>query len=454
MFAHARRVFPLMRPGCRAAALALAAGLLAAPLSAQAPADSALRRQQRTLDSLLATVRALQARLDSLARARGADTGAAAGGDLDAIRAAAAAAAPSDDSTARLVGRNTGGRSQNALNPEISVTGDVRGTFLHPGPQTEAFDPREFEVGFQSALDPFSTTKVFISLENGEVSVEEGYAYWSGLPGHFRVDIGKFRQQVGELNRWHLHALPECEYPLVLQRFLGGDGLAQTGLSLYWPLPFSGRIGTFEFTGQLTKGSDETLFGRYAGRPSVLGNLSGFWQLGRSTFGQVSVSALYGTGSDSVAVGPPPCPAPGCSLTGPFMAETRIETALQAVAARFTWRPPNAALRREVTVRGELFRLHRLVDGTGPARLGWYVDGQTKLGSRWSAAVRYDRVESTDPALTGHEWAVTPSLTFWQSEFVFLRAQWTHHRDLLDASTDRIGLQVVWAMGPHKHELF
>jgi hypothetical protein len=49
---------------------------------------------------------------------------------------------------------------------------------------------------------------------------------------------------------------------------------------------------------------------------------------------------------------------------------------------------------------------------------------------------------------------VSPSLTFWQSEFVFLRAQWTHHRDLLDASTDRIGLQVVWAMGPHKHELF
>jgi hypothetical protein len=437
------------------AALALLT-LLAVPLRAQVPADSALRRQQRTLDSLAEAVRALQARLDSLARARGGDSAAAAaGGDLDAIRAAAAAASgAAGDTTNRAIGRNTGGKNQNAFNPEISVTSDVRVNWLRPGPQTESFALKEAEVGFQSALDPFSVTKIFLGVGENDISVEEAYVYWTGLPGHFRLDIGKFRQQLGELNRWHTHALPEGEYPLVLQRFVGEEGLAQTGLSAYWPLPFSGALGTYEFTGQVTKGSDEELFGRYAGRPSVLGNLSGFWQFSRDTFGQVSVTALYGTGSDSVVTGPPPCPAPGCTATGPFMREQRIETALQAIAARFTWRPPNEALRREVTVRGEIFRLQRLVDGTGPSRLGWYVDAQTKLGLRWTAAVRYDHVESPDPAVTATEWAVTPTLTFWQSEFVFLRLQWTHHRDLLDTTTDRIGLQVVWSMGPHKHELF
>ena len=105
-------------------------------------------------------------------------------------------------------------------------------------------------------------------------------------------------------------------------------------------------------------------------------------------------------------------------------------------------------------MRGELFQLQLLVDGIGPSRLGWYLDAQTKLGVRWTAAVRYDRVESPDPTVAGREWALTPSLTFWQSEFVFLRAQWTHHRDFLDTTTDRVALQVVWAMGPHKHELF
>ena len=44
--------------------------------------------------------------------------------------------------------------------------------------------------------------------------------YWTGLPGRIRADIGLFRQQFGELNRWHLHALPETEYPLVLRSFL------------------------------------------------------------------------------------------------------------------------------------------------------------------------------------------------------------------------------------------
>src|SRR2546421_5445169 len=37
----------------------------------------------------------------------------------------------------------------------------------------------------------------------------------------FRSDVGKFRQQFGELNRWHLHAVPETEYPLALTSYLG-----------------------------------------------------------------------------------------------------------------------------------------------------------------------------------------------------------------------------------------
>jgi hypothetical protein len=437
-----------MRHLKRLAVLTAAAASLAVSAPAQGlPDTTAQRRQQRQLDSLAATVRALQARLDSLARARSADTTAPAG-DLDAIRAAAAAAAgAAGDTTVRLIGRNTGGRNPNAYNPEISVTGDVRSALVRPGPQDQTFALKEMELGFQSALDPFSVTKIFMGVGENDISVEEAYVYWTGLPGHLRIDLGKFRQQVGELNRWHLHAVPEGEYPLVLQRFLGEEGLAQTGVSMYSPLPISGPLGTFELTAQVTRGTDEELFGRYGGRPSVLGQLSGFWQFSRSTFGQLSVTALYGTGRDSTAVlcpGNSPCP----------LRETGIETSLGALAARFTWRPPSEALRREVTIRGELFRLHRLVDGLGPARLGWYVDAQTKLGLRWTAAVRYDRVEATDPAVLAHEWAVTPSLTFWQSEFVFLRLQWTHHRDLLDVTTDRVGLQVVWSIGPHRHELF
>jgi hypothetical protein len=57
-----------------------------------------------------------------------------------------------------------------------------------------------------------------------------------------------------------------------------------------------------------------------------------------------------------------------------------------------------------------------------------------------------------------HTWAIVPSLTWWQSEWVYLRLEWQHQRDALDtgatAARDRILLQTVWAIGPHKHETY
>src|SRR5881398_3238967 len=275
---------------------ALAAVLaLAAPASAQQPAD------QRRVDSLAAEVRVLRARLDSLraqvGRAPGggaapAKRDTAATDALAALRAAAAAAAGTD--TARIRGDTAGPtkfvgreRSQPQLNPEISATGDVRAYGYTPGVQRENFDAREFEVGFQSPLDPYSSTKIFVSFENGNVSIEEGYAYWTGLPGHIRFDIGKFRQQFGEVNRWHLHALPETEYPLAIRSYLGADGLAGTGISLYRAF---GGLGTHEVTAQVTRSETDSLFGG-SGRPSYLVHLLNFWQLTRSTYMQ-----LGGTG--------------------------------------------------------------------------------------------------------------------------------------------------------------
>ena len=208
------------------------------------PPALAQQPTQRQVDSLAAPVRALKAQLDSLlalmgrtqlaaVRAAVKDTTSAVD-DLAALRAAAAAATGRTDTTraeaaapTTFVGRE---RNQAQLNPEISVTGDVRAYGRSPGIQRDNFDPREFEFAFHSALDPYSHTRVFVSLENGEISLEEGYAYWTGLPGHLRVDIGKYRQQFGELNRWHQHALPETEYPLALTTYAGDGGLVGTGL--------------------------------------------------------------------------------------------------------------------------------------------------------------------------------------------------------------------------------
>lgn len=418
-----------MTRACFAALVAVVC--LTAPAAAQQPT-------QRQVDSLAAQVRALRARLDSVLaelqrRQRGVapvrDT-AAPGDDLAALRAAMAAAVGRDtvqtaDTAAgrRFVGRE---RNQSQLNPEISVTGDVRAYGTTTGVQRDNFDPHEFEIGFQSALDPYSHTKIFVSLEDGEVSIEEGYAYWTGLPGRVRLDFGKFRQQFGELNRWHLHAVPETEYPLALTTYLGADGLSGTGLSLYHAF---GGLGAHELTLQATRSaSDSELFGG-GGRPTLLGHLLNFWQLSGSTYMQLGATALYGTNPDSA-----------------------LRTTVGGLDFRLTWRPPSRALYREWTLRGELLALKKQSGGTGPTRLGGYVGTTYKLNQRFIAGVRYDYVESPEFGTITRQ--IVPSLTLWQSEWVFLRAQYQWQRIAGATATHQLAMQAVWAIGPHKHETY
>jgi len=411
------------------ASLCVAAALVA-PAAAQQPAPT-----QRQLDSLAAEVRRLRARLDSLTVQLGRapagplkDT--TAGDDLAALRAAANATAGITDTTRAdttrdmtFVGRE---RNQNQLNPEISATGDVRAYGYSPGVQANNFDPREFEIGFQSALDPYSHTKIFISLENGSVSVEEGYAYWTGLPGHVRFDIGKFRQQFGELNRWHLHAVPETEYPLALRTYLGDDGLAGAGISLYRAF---GGLGTHELTAQVTKSeSDDSLFGG-AGRPSYLVHLLNFWQLSRSTYVQLGGTGLYGTDPTS-----------------------SLKTKVGGLDFRLTWRPPARGFYREWTLRGELFALQKQLAGVGPTRLGGYASTTYKLNERVILGAAYNYVEAPLNGRVTRQ--VIPSLTWWESEWVFLRAQYRYEKNPLAGTSHQLAFQAVWAIGPHKHETY
>ena len=75
---------------------------------------------------------------------------------------------------------------------------------------------------------------------------------------------------------------------------------------------------------------------------------------------------------------------------------------------------------------------------------------ETRLGQQWLAGGRYDWTENPqNPDETA--WLVSPTLTWWQSEFVRIRGEY----DLLgrgDTRPGRFMLQVTFAMGPHKHE--
>ncbi len=425
------------RLGGACALAALAAG--ATPLTAHAQ-----ERGARSQDSLAARIAHLEARIDSLERAitRRSSTGAGVardttgqGGDeLAALLAAAKAAAGPTDTTAatnrQFVDQS---RSQPKLNPEISATGDARLQVQGRGPQSNNVDVREFELALQSPLDPFSNTKIFVTFSKEEVGIEEGYAYWTGLPGHVRLDFGRFRQQFGELNRWHAHELPWAEYPLVIREYLGEEGLAGDGVSLYWLVPAGGGAwGAHELTVQSTLADNPTLF-ESGHRMSVLGHLNNFWNLSPAAFVQLGGSALYGENPDSA-----------------------LKTSVFGLDVRFDWRPPQQGSYRSFTLRAEGFASKHQVLGTGSTRYGAYAAAQYQLTRRLFAGVRYDWVQPLGggEAIQG----VVPNLTWWQSEWVYLRAELEHHSIALDPNLpgvrNRFLIQAVWAIGPHKHETY
>ena len=392
-----------------------------------------------TTDSLAATLERLNRRVEAM-RATRCPGGAPAQpadstDDLAALRAAAAAAAgqaaPFDAAdTSRAVPQadsTPSPRPANLLNPEITATGDLR-LLAVEGERADAVVD-EFEFSFQSALDPYSSTKIFLSASEEGVEIEEGYIYWTGLPGRLRLDAGKFRQQVGDLNRWHGHALPETEYPLVYQRFLSEEGLAGVGLSLYTALPFSLGGVTHEAWLQGTSVESDPLLG---GDRSLLflGRLQNFWQLSRSTYAQVGITG-FGGNSDDV--------------------DFRSRTV--GLDLRMTYRPPEAANRRDITFRAEGYRLHTTDLGATTDRYGAFLDLSARTSRRWIFGARYDHVEAPrGPDNT--EWRITPNITWWQSEFVYLRLEGEHRNTELEGSRNQLTLQAVWAMGPHKHETY
>ncbi len=392
-------------------------------------------------DSATVAVAALSRRLERLIAARCPQGGAAAPADgavdeLEALRQAAAEAAaaaapgatPADTAPADpvFIGRQ---RSASVLNPDISATGDIRLVARDESPQRDNGVAREFEVAIQSTLDPYSSAKIFLAFEDEEIGIEEGYVTWTGLPGRVRLDVGKIRQSVGDLNRWHLHALPESEYPLVYQRYLSPEGLGGVGVSLYTPLPLSLAGGTHELTLQGTTAESDPL---YAGgrQPTVLGRLQNFWQLSRSTYTQFGVTGIGGNNADSA-----------------------LASRLLGVDFRITWRPPQAGTRQELTFRAEGYRFHADEAGITTTRYGGFAGLTYRASRRWVLGLRGDWLESPR-GTKATEWQLSPTLTFWQSEFVYLRLEGLRHHHSLDGTRNQLQLQAVFAMGPHKHETY
>src|SRR5688500_8403716 len=130
------------------------------------------------------------------------------------------------------------------LSPDISAVGDLIGDLAPKGSTQEdgtRFGIRELELALQAAVDPYFRGDVFIGFNDVDgVHIEQAFLTTTSHPG-FELRLGRFLMPVGKQNTTHRHDLHTIEYPWVIQRFLGAEGLKGTGIYLskvFAPLGF------------------------------------------------------------------------------------------------------------------------------------------------------------------------------------------------------------------------
>jgi hypothetical protein len=337
-------------------------------------------------------------------------------------------------------------RSLQAFNPEISVTGDMLGKYLSEAPhyteeERSGFSLRVVEVAVQSNLDPFSMAKVILEFSPEEIALAEAYATWINPLPQLNITAGKFKQQFGVLNRWHAHALDQISYPLPIEMFMGEEGLIQTGLSVNWLMP-SLIAQVNELTIQVTNSENAILFsGEKYSLPATLLHLKNYYDLDPDTYFEWGVSGIAGT-NDSL---------------GLDLDQNHRWTYLAGLDLTLSWSPLNRALYKGITWRSELFYVRKELAGPDPVKaFGAYSYLDYRLGQRWIAGLRGDLAQ---PLESGNKdqylWKIVPYFTFWQSEYVYFRFEFSHleGKNLVEKD-NRFTLQLNWSVGPHRHERY
>ncbi|MGB2809058.1 MAG: hypothetical protein WBC22_15045 [Sedimentisphaerales bacterium] len=363
-----------------------------------------------------------------------------------------------------------GGLSLQKLNPEISVSGDFVGHYRNQSGTRERSDAeiRGLELNFQSYLDPFSRLKATTHISDDGVDLEEVYLTRFSMFKNTNLDLGRFRQQFGIVNRWHEDALDQVKYPLALRNIFGDGGLHQTGASVEWILPKWGKAHQ-GLTFQVTNTENERLFGGDTmGNPSLLFHYKNYRDLSRDTYLEFGLSGLFGW-SDEWEV----------DRGGPALESEYDSLGTQVYGADLSvlWEPADKALYRNVEWRSEVYFLNRDIlapDDSGRDNLqawGAYSYLQTKIARNLDIGVRCDYFQPDTKGyanVTGasmrplaytaddaYRWQICPYITWWQSEFVKFRAEYDYADGRGMENPEHIlWFQAIFAAGPHKHERY
>ena len=414
----------------------------------------------------------LKAEIEKLREDKAVETEGEADDELAALRelalAEAGGEAPPEKAPEETIFK-AAGLSLQQLNPEISASGDVLVSYHDQDGVRKRTDAeiRGLELNFQSYLDPFSRMKATLHISDEHVHVEEVYFTRFSVLGGANLDVGRFRQQFGVVNRWHEDALDQVMYPLALERIFGDEGLSQTGASLDWTLPTWGSAQQ-ELMFQVTNGENERLFdGDALGTPSLLFHYKNFRELSRDAYFEFGLSGLFGW-NDTWDIQ---------DVNGIVERTDALCTRVFGADVAYLWEPIDRALYRNVEWRSEVYVLNRDIltpDTSSRDTLnawGAFSYIQSKVARNLILGVRGDYYEPAGenyavtadislvplayPSRDPYRWQIGPYVTWWQSEWVRLRGEYDYGWGRgMEPAEHRLWFQATFAVGPHKHERY
>ncbi len=344
----------------------------------------------------------------------------------------------------------SGQRALQAINPEISVTGDAYGQFIlnkdgfREGARTGAYF-RTLDIHFQGGLDPFSLTKAVVEFHPDGVELGEAYVTWANFLPKISLTAGKFRQQFGVVNRWHVHALDQFDYPLALTTILGEDGLNQIGLSFNWLMP-SVTADANNLIVEITNGQNNQLFGgELFSFPSILVHLKNYYDLSRDTYLEFGLTGMYGKNNVKGFI------------NGEKIIENTRNTYLGGADLTIFWEPVNKALYKSLLWRSEIFYVDKEISSNYKVKaFGGYSYLEYKFAEQWQIGARFDYTQPFEVSNNSeYSYQIVPYVTWWQSHWVRMRLQYSYmNGNVLPESANTLRLQMVWAVGPHKHDRY
>jgi len=390
--------------------------------------------------------------------------------ELEALRRAAEAESKKEkkvEDTAEETTFKSGNLGLQALNPEISVTGDMLARYQSGSDELPTSETafRTLGLHFEAYLDPYSHFKVAIPISVVEAELGEAYFTRYGILWNMNLTLGKFRQQFGIINRWHMHAIDWFNFPLALRGIFGPGGLNQIGLSLDW----SGATGpvTHGVWAQVTDGRNPQVFGQNSdNRPSILGRYVAYFDASPSTYVQLGVTGLAGWNNSWSTV--------DTAGTVTNFEETR-SAAVYGAEFVVMWEPTDRMRYRNIEWRTEGYYLDKgiyALDGSGADQIqawGFYSQLYTKVSRTIEIGGRYDyfapdtkEYAAITPEMSLAPQAVTESdayrqligawFTWWQSPFVKFRGGYSYEEGIgTGPDVHFVTFQMVFAAGPHKH---